>query len=467
MSTSRAAGGPVDRSPAIVLKSLLAQALGLVRGGDERRRTQRDALVAFAVRVASAGILYLTQVALARWMGSFDYGIYVFVWTWVLVLGGLASLGLNHAVMRFVPEYRALGDLERLRGILSSSRHVTLGVGTAIAALGGFGLWLAGPLVSTHYVLPAYLALVCVPFFALTDLQDGIGRGRSWMGIALIPPYILRPVLVLAGMGIAHAAGWATDARTAVAAAIGATWAAWACQTLFLERRLAREMPRGPASRHVRTWLAVAAPLLVISACELVFQNADLLVISAYMSPSDVGIYFAAAKTMSLVMFVHYAVGSAAAHRFAALNAAGEKEKLRAFVADAVNWTFWPSLAGAVLILLLGRPLLYLFGPQFEAGYPAMFILVLGFLARAAMGPSEFMLKMLGEQTLCAAVHVATAALDVVLLFALVPRFGLTGAAAGTSIALISAAGLNYLVAKRRLEIEIAIWSNLPRFQRA
>ena len=193
-------------------------------------------------------------------------------------------------------------------------------------------------------------------------------------------------------------------------------------------------------------------------------QNTDVLVISHYMSPADVGIYFAAGKTMALIMFVHYAVGSAVANKFAALNARGDKEGLRAFVKDAVNWTFWPSLAGAAIILALGKPLLWLFGPQFASGYPVMCILVVGFLFRSSMGPAEFLLNMLGEQTLCATVLTAAAMLNVALNFALVPNFGLVGAAAATSISLMMAALMNSIVVWRRLDIEIAIWRNLPKF---
>ena len=64
----------------------------------------------FSVRIASAGILYLSQVVLARWMGAFEYGIYVFVWTWVLVLSGLSHLGLPTLMIRLVPEYLERGE---------------------------------------------------------------------------------------------------------------------------------------------------------------------------------------------------------------------------------------------------------------------------------------------------------------------------------------------------------------------
>ncbi len=197
---------------------------------------------------------------------------------------------------------------------------------------------------------------------------------------------------------------------------------------------------------------------------DLLLQNTDILVVSRFMTPADVGIYFAAGKTMALIMFVHYAVGSAVAHKFAALNARGDKEGLRTFVNDAVNWTFWPSLAGALIILALGKPLLWLFGPQFESGYPVMCILVIGFLCRSAMGPAEYLLNMLGEQALCATVLGAAAVLNIALNFALVPAFGLIGAASATALSLIFSALMNSVVVWHRLDIEIAIWKNLPKF---
>ena len=67
----------------------------------------RQALTVFFVRSVSAGLLYLSQIALARWMGAYDYGVYVLVWTWVLVLGNLSNLGLSTAVVRLVPQHRA------------------------------------------------------------------------------------------------------------------------------------------------------------------------------------------------------------------------------------------------------------------------------------------------------------------------------------------------------------------------
>jgi O-antigen/teichoic acid export membrane protein len=70
---------------------------------------------------------------------------------------------------------------------------------------------------------------------------------------------------------------------------------------------------------------------------------------------------------------------------------------------------------------------------------------------------------MLGEQSLCALVLVVSAMLNMALSFALVPAFGMMGAATATSIALVVAAAMNYVVARRRLNLEISIWASAPR----
>lgn len=425
----------------------------------------QTALTAFGVRVLSAAIAYVTQMVLARWMGSSEYGIYVWIWVWVLILGGLSALGLQVAIIRFVPQYLERGEMDLLAGVLRAGRAIPVAISTGVASLGLVGLQLWGDALPLDYRLPLYLAMGCLPLYTLTEVQDGIGRGRGWIMLGLLPPYVLRPLLILAAMVAAHAFGWPMLATTAAAAALIATWGTGLVQWLFMQRRLAHELAATVRPRYVvGEWMLTSLPICFISACELLQQNLDVLVLTRYVDASHVGIYFAAQKSIGLVAFVNYAVGSAIAGRLSALNARGDLEGVRHAVQRGALLTFLPSVAGAVVLLAIGGPLLSMFGKEFTSGTTLMFVLAAGFVIRAAVGPAEYVLRMLGEQTLCAWVLGSTAAVYLLLALLFVPLYGTMGAAVANTVTMALSAIMFWVLAKQRLGFDVSVLSSLRGF---
>jgi O-antigen/teichoic acid export membrane protein len=114
-------------------------------------------------------------------------------------------------------------------------------------------------------------------------------------------------------------------------------------------------------------------------------------------------------------------------------------------------------LALCAAILALGLPLLSLFGPGFTSGYGVMFVLAVGMLARAAVGPAERLLNMLGERRQCATVYACAFAVNLALCIVLIPRLGIEGAAMATSTALVVESLMLYRFAKRRLRFHVII----------
>jgi O-antigen/teichoic acid export membrane protein len=137
---------------------------------------------------------------------------------------------------------------------------------------------------------------------------------------------------------------------------------------------------------------------------------------------------------------------------------AGESEKLKGFLKDAIRWTFWPSLALAALLLALGEPILALFGPGFADGYPLICIMAIGLLARSAVGPAERLLNMIGEGKICAAIYGGAFAVNLILCVTLIPRFGLYGAAIATATAVVVESVSLFVMTKRRLGLHVFIW---------
>ena len=438
--------------------AVVARLKELRAADDHHTVAQRQAGIAFVIRVVAAGLVFISQVVLARWMGRFEFGIYVYVWTWLVLLGGLMPLGISVAAQRFIPEYTERGDTDRLRGFLTGSRWLCFGLGTAGALVGVALIWLLQNQLAPYYILPFVLACACLPAYATSDCQDGIARSYNWIDLAIGPVFLARPLLVLGIMALAHAYGWPMNANATMAAATIAIWATCAIQFLLLERRLRTKVDSGPRHYEPGVWLKTGLPIFMVESFYFLLTYTDILVLELYAGPGEVAIYYAATKTLALVAFVYYAVSAATAHRFSEYHVAGDREKLEAFLAGAIRWTFWPSLITTIGLLALGKFILQLFGPGFDQGYSLLFVLAVGLLARAAVGPVERLLMMVGEQRVCATVYGSAFILNLSLCAILIPRFGGLGAAMSTATALIVESILLFLATKRRLGLHVFVW---------
>ncbi|WP_185681075.1 lipopolysaccharide biosynthesis protein [Parvibaculum sedimenti] len=413
----------------------------------------RGAGLVMAIRIAGAAIALLSQVLLARWMGAFEYGIFAYVWVWVIILGILAPMGFGTSTLRFVPDYRVNGKWRRLAGILDASWRIVLVLGLAFMAAGLLAVLAFRDELQPYYVLPLVLAMLCVPGFALGDTLEGTARAFGWVGLAYLPTYIIRPLGIVLVGGIVYLVTGELSGVAAVAGALAATLATLTGQRLLLSRRIATAIPRAKPIHHTKYWIAASMPMVLSEGLYLVLLNTDIVLLGYFVNPQEVGIYFAATRIVNLIVFIYFAVAARAVPKFAELHAMNDRAGLQAFVHNIIQWIFWPTLAAAAIILLGGRFALGLFGQDFSAGFPLLAILMLGFVARASTGPIEYLLNMTGHQNVTSIVYGGAAALNIALNLILVPRFGLMGAASATAIALASASLCLFLIVRRRLGI--------------
>ncbi len=440
---------------------MMARMRGLIGGSGEASVTRRLAGTIFVIRVVSAVAAYLSQVLLARWMGSSDYGVYVYVWTWVLLLGSMMDFGISASAQKLIPEYRTASEHALLRGFLSGSRWLTFAVSTAVSLLLAGLVKLLSPWIGMDTVVPLYIGCLTLPAFVVANTQDGIARSHDWMRLGLMPQFIVRQGLIIGFTAGAVVLGFDLGATAAMLASAAAVWIAMIGQMLVLNRRLAAHLEPGEKAYDISGWLAVSLPILLVESFYLLLSYTDVLVLQQFRSSEEVGVYFAVVKTLALVSFIHYAMSATTAHRFAEYNALGDKARLSAYVAHAIQWTFWPSLAATVLLLAFGKPLLWLFGPQFVVGYDIMFLAAIGLVVRAAIGPVERLLNMLGHQKICALAYALAFVMNLVLCVALVPRFGGHGAAIAISTSLSFETVLLFWIVRRRLGLHVLAFGKI------
>jgi O-antigen/teichoic acid export membrane protein len=437
------------------LRAMLGRVLG---GSGEASLTKRLAGTIFIIRVVSAGLAYLSQILLARWMGGSDYGVYVYVWTWVLLLGSMMDFGISVSAQKLIPEYRTRGEHALLRGFLSGSRWMTFIVSSVVSLLLAGIVKLSSPWIEPGAVVPLTIGCLTLPAFVVANTQDGIARSHDWMRLGLMPQFVVRQSLIIGFTAGAFALGFHLGATAAMLASAAAVWIAMIGQMIVMNRRLRATVEAGPKAYDFRGWLAVSLPILMVEGFYLLLSYTDVLLLQQFRSSEEVGVYFAVVKTLALVSFIHYAMSATTAHRFAKYHATGDRARLSAYVAHAIKWTFWPSVAATALLLAFGKPLLWLFGPQFVAGYDIMFIAAIGLVVRAAIGPVERLLNMLGHQHVCALAYASAFVMNVVLCVLLIPRFGGHGAAAATSLALVFETVLLFWIVRRRLGLHVLVF---------
>ncbi|WP_245555237.1 lipopolysaccharide biosynthesis protein [Ahrensia kielensis] len=428
-------------------------------GTDDASSAQRASVIAFSIRIFSAAIAFVSQVVLARFMGAYEYGIFVMVWIAMIVIGNLSCLGFPTAIIRFLPQYREKNDLEGMHGILLTSRVFVL-LSSTIAALATICVAYYGSnFFDSHYVLPFIVGVFALPMIALGDMLDGTARANSWPIRALAPTYLLRPLFILALMVGAWLLDYPVNGVTGLVCAVIASYFSTLIQHFVIIRGLDRTYKKAKPRIEMKNWILVALPIFLVDGFFSLLVHADVFMVGIMLDPESVGIYYATAKTLALVHFVFFAVKAGVSNLFAARIDDDDKSALRLLARRSATWTFWPSLIMGIIVLAAGPLLLSMFGTAFREGYPVLFIMVTGVVLRASIGPAENLLNMSGNQNICATVFGAVLAINIALNLILIPQFGIYGAAAATAIATVFETLALFYIVRVRIGVSMFVFS--------
>lgn len=449
MRAALAARGPFRR-----LASRFADRLAhLTERSPPLSRVLRGAGLAMAIRVVGVALALLTQVALARWMGQFEYGVFLFAWSWVFLLALVGTLGLDRAAVRFIPEYVGSERPGHVAGVVRSFRWLVVAGGLGLAACWCLGVLLLADRIPAYYVAPLCAASLSIPFFAQLNLHAEMSRAFAWVGQAYAPSNILRPVLLIAFVAALVALGWPRTGTDVMIAAALATGVCALVHAGLFQARVPAEVRHAAPVYRTRDWLRIALPMFLSGGAVLILLHTDLLLLGVLATPNDVAIYGAATRIAYVNALVFFAMSVVSVPQFSDLLARGRTDELQTLLHSVIGWTFWPSLLLVAGLLLLGRPILELFGPQFATGYPVLAILVLASLFRAITGPLAELLAVSGNQDVAAVALWSGAFANVVLNLLLIPAYGPLGAAVATSLAWVSIRVCFVVLVWRRLGV--------------
>ena len=460
---------PSSNGSAQVIRRLRA----VVSGHDQGISAQifRGASSTAALKVLNTGLMFVTAILLARFLGVEEYGAFAYAMSWVTLLGVFAGLGLAPVIVADVAVYHQKSDWAHIRGILRFSLAAVAAAGILSALAMAGAAWLMHRDDQALYTA-LLIACLLLPLKGLLLPLGATQNGLHQVTFAQIPTLLVMPAAFLVLIGAAFSLKLVEpSSRSAMTLQLLAVSVALLFAVLLLRNGLAaagrpRRLPR-PLFEG-RTWIAGGLPMILMGSMFMVNSNADILMLGALAGPEKAGIYKAAARGAELLTFGLVIVSVPLGPVVASLYAAGDTERLQLELVRWARVAFAPTLVLGAVFLFKGEWFLRLFGADFvtDEARAALAILTLGQLVHAGAGPVGLLLIMTGRRTATAWVMTIAALSNVALNAVLIPSFGVLGAAIATASTTAFFALLLVRYTVRHMRLHTTVLSLLPAFGR-
>ena len=191
---------------------------------------------------------------------------------------------------------------------------------------------------------------------------------------------------------------------------------------------LHRPPPFGP---EVWSFSAAAVGILLL---EFLMSQVDKIALGFYRGAREVGIYSVAAAVVAYVSLILNSVNQVFSPVIADLHTRGDRAMLGRLYQALTKWILGLTLPLAVTVMVYSKPLLRIFGHDFEAGWPILIIGTVGQLINCGVGSAGLLLLMSGNQRRLLRVQATMALVMTIGSVALVPVWGIIGAVIAAAI---------------------------------
>lgn len=377
----------------------------------------KASIAPMGMRALGTVLGFLVSVMIGRRLGDEILGSYA-VGSGAMLLGAsVARLGQDIELTRFIAAAGASSGATPWGAVCG----VLLAVGR-----NGLGLALLGSAFAVAAGLGAtvIVGVLAIPGVAVVGALAGVARGLNRPSLAVsldavVVPLGTLPMVLLAGDSVAALAGH------------GAVWTTTAVVGLLLVYR-----HEGAASTSIRSLLRVGGPLAGLAALNIALAATDVVLVNFLRGSAQAGHYTAAARLAFISTSVLVVANAVLQPRIAALWHLGQRDVLRRLLGTATGLLAAVAVVVSVTLTLGARPLLLIFGGEFEAAVAPLRVLAIGQFVMLASGPVGAVLLMTGHAHRQIEATVVAVFVNIVADIILIPRYGVMGAAVATALAL-------------------------------
>jgi O-antigen/teichoic acid export membrane protein len=388
----------------------------------------RGGSILFTGKLFTYGARILMTILLARILGADQYGLYSLAMTTAALIATFAALGMDSAVVRYVSRSAAHDDPAGIRGTL----QVGLGLPALAATVGGLVTFaFANEIASRLLGQPSVADLlrvtaVLVPLTVMSRQLAAALQGFKRIELAVLAEQFAQPVFRMAVLVVLALVGLtAWNATVAATAAAGMATLLLGVFVIGRVRRVAHVRPR----RSARELVTFSIPVYFSNLVTTFGGTIQTFLLSILGTLTEIGIFAVANHVNLISTLFHSSIVASSMASFAELDARGDRSALGSLYRLTSRWTFTLNLPFFLFAVLFPTQLMGLFGAEFVDGASALIVLAFAGLVNSSTGTSGALLDMSGHTKVKLINATIGVAASVVLSVALIPAFGVLGAA--------------------------------------
>ncbi len=397
----------------------------------------KGAGIVFSGIIIGSGLRYVFQIITARNLGPELFGLFTIGFAVFKIASILAELGLPNGLVRYIAVFSGEKDKKRVKGVITASRNLGLLASLILSAL---LFLLSKPIALSLFQAPQIASVIrffsaAIPFTTLTTVYLFATQGFKLMKYRVIVREIFEPftrIILLLLLSFLTWKLYGVLAAYLIPTIIGTYISFLYLKKVFPEIRKKSVL----AVLEVQKLLHFSLPLLFVQFFGLIILLIDTLMLGFYKSASEVGIYGSAQRTALMGSLISTSFGAIFAPIISDLYNRNEFEKLKIYFQTVAKWIFSVSFPILLLIILLSKHILRIFGQEFSVGFSSLILLSLGWIIHSAVGSVGQMIIMAGRQKLHLVNMIVVLSSNIILNTIFIPLYGMIGAALATSISI-------------------------------
>lgn len=373
-----------------------------------------------------------TTVLVARYLSLSEFGLISLGRTLMLFVAIISVLGLDKGVSRYLPRYE---NPEYRKAIISSTLQITLLTSFATS----FVLHLFTPIIistlteinQSSIVTTFIIGIPCVIAFrmflgGIRGTEQALPRVYS-RNFARPISHIFSVMLIIYFDLRIKAIAWSYPISYLVGGIVA---------YILLKRRIQINIIQRYKPETYKEIISFSTPLVVSGLMYRILSDIDVFLLGYLASSlSAIGIYKVIYPLSSLLLMILTAFGYMSLPILSGLESEGKMVEFKETYSLIRKWSFLLSLPASLVMVSFSDELITLtFGSKYLPGALAFQILTIGFSAHAFMGPNANALQSLGYSKLLMYDNLFAAIVNIILNIVLIPKIGIEGAAAATTM---------------------------------